>query len=270
MEDAPKQVAVALIALVREVSPELASCELTHLDREPIDPARAAAQHAEYVQALTNAGCSVRWLPPTPRLPDSVFVEDTAVVLEGIAVATRPGAESRREEVVSVAATLQSFRPVRHIEPPGTLDGGDVLRVGRTLYVGETPRTNAAGIAQLRALVADQGYEVRAVPVQGCLHLKSAVTALDPDTLLINPAWADAPGFARFRLIEIDPGEPFAGNALPVNGAIIHASEFPRTRDRLQKAGFRVVPVPASELAKAEGGVTCCSLIFQSGTADRV
>jgi dimethylargininase len=256
-----------LIALVREVSPAIASCELTHLDRIPIDPARAASQHTEYVKALAEAGCTVRWLAPTPELPDSVFVEDTAVVLDQLAVATRPGAESRRAEVVSVAAVLREFRPMHHIRHPGTLDGGDVLHAGRTLYVGETPRTNAAGIAQLREIVAAAGYDVRSVPVRGCLHLKSAVTSIDRNTLLINRDWTDASSFDGFRLVDIDPGEPFAGNALRVNETIIHAKEFPKTRDRLRHAGFLVRPVEASELAKAEGGVTCCSLIFETEAA---
>jgi dimethylargininase len=258
-----------VIALVREVSPEIASCELTHLDRSPIDPARAASQHAEYVAALTEAGCTVKWLEAAPYLPDSVFVEDTAVVLEELAVITRPGAESRRPETGAVAAALQTFRSLHHIVEPGTLDGGDVLRAGRTLFVGETPRTNAAGIAQLRRIVADAGYEVRAVPVHGCLHLKSAVSALDSGTLLINRDWTEASAFGGFRLIDVDPGEPFAGNALCVNESIIYPGEFPATGDRLRQAGFRVRPVPASELAKAEGGVTCCSLIFDQSKTGR-
>lgn len=252
----------ARIALVREVSPEMSSCELTHLDRTPIDAARAARQHAEYVEALVEAGCVVRWLAPAPRLPDSVFVEDTAVVLDELAVVTRPGARSRRAEVVSVAAVLQEFRPVHHIRHPGTLDGGDVLHAGRTLYVGETPRSNGSGIAQLREIVAAAGYEVRPAPVRGCLHLKSAVSFLDRETLLINRDWTDASRFSGFRLLDVDPGEPFAGNAVRVNEIIIYPKEFPRTGDRLRDAGFRLRPVEASELAKAEGGVTCCSLIL--------
>jgi len=250
------------IALVREVSPGIAGCELTHLDRTPIDPARAVSQHAEYVAALAEAGCEVRWLAPAPDLPDAVFVEDAAVVLDRLAVITRPGAESRRPEVTSVAAALKAFRPLHYIREPGTLDGGDVMLAGRTLYVGETERTNVAGIAQLRDIVAPAGYQVRAVPVHGCLHLKTAVTALGPEVLLINRAWTDATIFEGFQLIDIDPGEPFAGNSLLVDGSVIHAKEFPRTGSRLEAAGFRVRPVVASELAKAEGGVTCCSLIF--------
>lgn len=254
-----------MIALVREVSPGIAYCELSHLDRAPIDPRRATRQHNAYQLALTEAGCRLKHLPPIPEHPDGVFVEDTAVVLDELAVITRPGAESRREEVDTVRPELGRHRPLVEILAPGTLDGGDVLVTGRTLYVGTTPRSNADGIAQLAALVGPAGYAVYAAPVRGCLHLKSAVTSLGENTLLINPAWTDAAVFEKYRLIEVHPTEPFAGNALRIGGTVIHAQEFPRTRERLRQAGFRVRPVEASELAKAEGGVTCCSLIFEPG-----
>lgn len=250
------------VALVREVSPAIVDCELTHLARAPIDLTRARAQHAEYVAALEDLGCRIEWLPPEPELPDAVFVEDTAVVLDEFAVITRPGAESRRAELDSVVAALGRYRPLHHITAPGTLDGGDVLRAGRALYVGQTPRTNAEGISQLAAIVTREGYAVCAMPVHGCLHLKSAATALDEDTLLINPAWTSLSRFAGRHLIAIDPAEPFAANAVAVGGELIHAAEFAGTRAILIKAGRTVRPVPASELAKAEGGVTCCSLLI--------
>ena len=249
------------VALVRDVSPEIVRCELTHLARTSIDLERARAQHAAYVAALAELGCGIEWLPPEPELPDAVFVEDTAIVLEDFAVITRPGAESRRAELPSVAAALGRYRPLHHIVAPGTLDGGDVLRMGRALYVGETLRTNAEGIDQLAAIVTRRGYAVCAVPVHGCLHLKSAVTALDERTALINREWTEVARFAGRRLVDIDPVEPFAANTLAVGDALIHAAEFPRTGAILAGAGFTVRPVPASELAKAEGGVTCCSLI---------
>jgi dimethylargininase len=250
-----------LVALVREVSPEITRCELTHLDRVPIDLDRARAQHAEYVAALEELGCEIEWLPPEPALPDGVFVEDTALVLDDLAIITRPGAESRQAELPSVAEALGRYRTLHRITAPGTLDGGDVLRSGRALYVGQTRRTNEEGISQLAAVVTREGYAVCTMPVQGCLHLKSAATALDDRTVLIHRGWTSAQRFAGRRLVDIDPAEPFAGNALAVGGAVIHAAEFPRTRAILDGAGYRVRPVPASELAKAEGGVTCCSLI---------
>lgn len=249
------------VALVREVSPAIVHCELTHLARTPIDLTRARAQHTEYVAALEDLGCRIEWLPPEPELPDAVFVEDTAIVLDELAVITRPGAASRQAELGTVIAALGRYRTLHHITAPGTLDGGDVLRAGRALYVGETPRTNTDGISQLAAIVTGHGYAVCAMPVHGCLHLKSAATALDEDTLLINPKWTSVSRFAGRHLLEIDPWEPFAANAVAVGGALIHAAEFPRTRDVLINAGHTVRPVPASELAKAEGGVTCCSLL---------
>lgn len=248
-------------ALVREVSPSIVECELTHLARSPIDLDRARAQHRQYVTALEQCGCLVEWLPPEPELPDAVFVEDTAVVLPGLAVITRPGAPSRRPETASTAAALGRHRPLHHITDPGTLDGGDVLRLGRTLFVGRTPRSNAEGIRQLGALVKSAGYDVRTVPVTGCLHLKSAVTALHDGLVLCNPAWVDPREFGVPHLA-VDPGEPFAANALPVGGRVIHAAEFPRTAARIAALGLEVLPVPASELGKAEGGVTCCSVLL--------
>ena len=249
------------VALVREVSPAIIRCELTHLARTPIDLDRARAQHAEYIAALKELGCEVEWLAPEPELPDAVFVEDTAVVLEDFAVITRPGAESRRAELPTVVAGLGRYRPLHHITAPGTLDGGDVLVSGRVLYVGQTARTNDEGIAQLATIVTPRGYAVCAVPVRGCLHLKSAATALDERTVLINREWTEVSWFAGRRLVDIDPAEPFAANALALGGELIHAAEFPGTRAILAGNGYTVRPVPASELAKAEGGVTCCSLM---------
>ncbi|HYD53836.1 MAG TPA: N(G),N(G)-dimethylarginine dimethylaminohydrolase, partial [Gemmatimonadaceae bacterium] len=249
------------IALTRPVSASLAECVLTHLDRVPIDVARACEEHAAYERALEEAGCVVRRLAGADELPDAVFIEDTAVVLDELAVLTLPGAASRRPEVDDVAAALRDLRPVARIHPPGTLDGGDVLRVGRTLYVGLGARSTVEGIAQLRDLCAPYGYQVRAVPFRGCLHLKSAVTAIADDLLLVNPAWADPRELDGCATLAVDPAEPFAGNALLVNGRVLHGAHFPRTQAWMRAAGLDVLPVPAGELAKAEGGVTCCSLL---------
>jgi dimethylargininase len=249
------------LALVRDVSPRVTQCELTHLDRTPIDFVRAEAQHARYVETLQALGCQVERLPPLPDLPDGVFVEDTAVILDELAVITRPGAPSRRTETKSVAAVLGRYRALRHITSPGTLDGGDVLRLGRTLFVGQTPRTNAGGIAQLATLVKPAGYDVCGVAVTGCLHLKSAVTEVADATILLNSEWVDRSTFRSVVVLEVSPAEPFAANALRIGSRVIYAAEFPRTRVRLEESGIEVLPVEAGELAKAEGGVTCCSLI---------
>ena len=252
-----------LLAITRAVSPSIAQCELTHLEREPISFDAARAQHEEYVQCLAALGCEVRRLPAEPTLPDTVFVEDTAIVLDEVAVITRPGAASRRPETASIAKVLEPYRELRFIEAPATIDGGDVLRVGKALFVGMTSRSNSEGIAQLRELVAPFGYTVTGVPVTGCLHLKTAVTQIASDMLLINPAYVDPRVFNGMQCIEVDPSEPFGGNALLINDTVIYPAAFPRTRRRMEQARISVQTVDASELAKAEGGVTCCSLIFE-------
>lgn len=249
-----------MIAFTRDVSPAIADCELTHIERVPIDVERARAEHAAYERALVAEGCDVRRIPSGADLPDSVFIEDTAVVLDELAVITRPGAASRRAETVAVAEALRAYRPTFEINS-GTLDGGDVLRVGRRIYVGIGGRTNKAGVDQLRKLTAAHGYEVRAVRFTGCLHLKTAVTLVGKSRLLVNPDWVDPTVFDGERALAVDPLEPFAANALLIGKRVLHGEQFPRTRRLLEIAGLRVVPVPAGELAKAEGGVTCCCLL---------
>jgi dimethylargininase len=255
----------ALVALTRAVSPSIADCELSHLPRMAIDFAAASHQHSRYEECLAGLGCEVRRLPDAPDLPDAVFVEDTCVVLDELAVIARPGAESRRPEVQSAADALAAVRDLHFIQPPGTLDGGDVLHLGRRLYVGLTARTNRAGIDQLKSFVAAHGYEVIAVPVAGCLHLKTAATAVAEDAVLVNRAWVDPGRFGRPRVIDVDPAEPLAANALLVRGTVVYPAAFPRTRARLERHGVRVEAIDVSELAKAEAGVTCCSVIFTVG-----
>jgi dimethylargininase len=251
------------IAITRDVSSRLGRCELSFLSRTEIDVTLAAAQHRAYRQALQSLGCRMLELPAQDALPDAVFVEDMAVVLDEVAVMTRPGAESRRAEGASVAEALARHRPLRTIDAPGTLDGGDVLRVGRRLYVGESARSNPVGAAQLRERVSEFGYEVQPVPIRGCLHLKSAVTQVAEGTLLVQPAWIDPAAFAGFRVIEVDPDEAHAANALWIGGGVVYPACFPRTQGRLEAAGISVTPVDVSELQKAEGAVTCCSLVLR-------
>ena len=249
-----------MIAITREPSPSLGRCELSFLAPQAIDVALAVAQHRSYVAALVAAGCEVVTLPAEPELPDAVFVEDPALVVDELAILTRPGALSRRAEVASIGEALAPYRALTRLLAPATLDGGDVLRIGRTLYVGRTARTNDAAIEQLRGLLGPFGYAIEAVAVTGCLHLKSAVTALSDGVVLANPALVDVGRFAGVRIIEVDPGEPHAANALRVGARLIYPSCYPRTRARL--AEFDVIEVDASEVIKAEGAVTCCSLVF--------
>ena len=251
------------IAITRRVSPRIGQCELTHLPRRPIDFARASAQHLAYEECLAALGCEVHSLPAEPDLPDSVFVEDVAVVLDALAILTRPGAESRRAETAAVEQALAPHRELRRIEPPATLDGGDVLCVGRKVFVGLSARSNQAAVEQMRALLAPHGYVVQGVPFGGCLHLKSAVTEVGERTLLLNPAWVDARLFAGMECIEVAPEEPFAANALRIGETVVFPSAYPATLRRLEARGICVTTIDASELAKAEGGLTCCSLVFE-------
>jgi dimethylargininase len=249
------------VALTREISPLFERCELTHLSRCRIDLGRAREQHRAYEAALTRLGCTVRRLPELPDCPDGVFVADPAFVFDEVAVIARPGAESRRAETASVAEALAAFRPLRFIEAPGTLDGGDVLRIGRTVLVGQSARTNSAGFQQMRDLLAPHGYDVRPIAVTGCLHLQTAITDVAEAVVLVNPAWMDVSRLDGVEVVEVDRAEPFAANALRIGDAVLYPDAFPRTRARLEARGIRVVTVDVSELAKAEAGVTCCSLI---------
>jgi len=255
-----------VIAFTRSVPPSIINCELTHLQRQPIDFERAAEQHQLYEKALIKAGCTIHRLPSLPDLPDSVFVEDTAVVLRELAIITRPGAESRRSEVTSVAEALRPHHSLAFIESPGTLDGGDVLTIGSTIYVGESTRTNAEGIRQL----AELGYRIRSVKVSACLHLKSAVTKVAEDIVLLNSAWVDSSCFQGLRKLDVHPAEPFAANALWIGDTVIYSASHDQTRQRLEQNGINVLVVETDELEKAEGAVTCCSIVIGGSYADSI
>jgi dimethylargininase len=253
-----------LIALTRDVSPAMACCELTYLPRVPIDVAVARAQHGAYERALERLGCAVLRLPSGADMPDAVFVEDTAVVLDEVAIIARPAVSARRAEVAAVEERIREWRPVAHVEAPGTLEGGDVIVAGRSVFAGLSRRTNAAGVEQLRRIVAQYGYSCIAAPVHGCLHLKSAASAASPQVLVVNPEWIDARLFSEFDVVAVDPREPGAANVLRIGAGVLCAAACPRTMRRLEEKGLQVVGVDVSELAKAEGAVTCCSLVFSA------
>jgi dimethylargininase len=258
------------IALTRDPGPSLERCALTHLARVPIDHVRALEQHRGYVACLRELGCHVVELPVLDEFPDATFVEDTALVLDEVAVITRPGAPERRGECASVAEALARYRPLVHLQAPSTLDGGDVLTIGNVLFVGQSSRTNHAGLKELAHIVLAHGYRVKAVDVRGTLHLKSACTHLGRSVLLVNRNWVSVERLAGlelagFALIEVDPSEPHAANALAIGDAVLMASEFPRTAERVARAGFDVRTTELAELHKAEAGVTCSSLIFEAG-----
>jgi dimethylargininase len=252
-----------LIAVTHTPSPRLQEGERTYVDATAVDSARALRQHADYCDALRSCGAEVITLDTNRQLPDCVFVEDTAIVLDEVAVMMSMGAESRRAEPAGIEPTLRRFRAIERVVLPATIDGGDVVRLGRTLYVGESPRTNAAGIVTLRAIVERSGYAVIGVPVLECLHLKTACSALPDGRLLVNREWIDVSPLPSGSLLDVPAAEPWAGDVLVIGDRVIASDAFPGTARLLERCGFDVVQVAVSEFAKVEGGVTCLSLVFE-------
>lgn len=250
-------------ALVRELSDGLELCELSHLDRIPVDADLARAQHAGYVAALEGVGLEVLRLPPLEGHPDAVFVEDCAVVLDEVAVIARPGADSRRGEVASVAAALAPFRELVTIEEPATLEGGDVMVCGEMVYVGWSRRTNHAGLKRLAHLVFEHGYTAKAAEVDGCLHLKTAVTRLDDERLVANTAWVDLGRVRDMEVVPVHPDEPHGANVLALDRTLVCSAAYPRTNESLSRLGFEIVEVEMGELHKMESAVTCSSIVFR-------
>src|SRR5208337_4843857 len=231
-----------LTAITRNVSSALAHCELSFIARQPIDLEKARAQHHSYQELLRKLGAQVISLPEEPDLPDSMFVEDPTIVLDELAVICPLGTETRRKEAPTLAAALEKYRKLAYIKLPGTLEGGDVLRVGKKVFVGITARSNPEGIRQLAVILEKYRYDVTAVPVTGCLHLKSAVTYLGRNTLLGNRAWFEWKRLEGFDWVDVDPAEPHAGNALAIGDSVIFPASFPKTREKIHASGFKVVP----------------------------
>jgi dimethylargininase len=253
-----------LMAITHLPSPNLQRGERTYIGNAPIDAALAARQHEAYRNALRACGATVVVLDENRDLPDCVFVEDTAIVLDEIAVMMSMGAESRRREPPAIEAVLAKHRPIERVSLPATIDGGDVVRARRALYVGASPRTNAAGIDALRDIVKPFGYTVTAIPVHGCLHLKSGCSALPDGRFLVNADWIDVSPLPRAALVHVPAGEPWAGDVLAIDSTVIASDAFPETIALLAGSGLDVIPVAVSEFAKAEGGVTCLSLVFRT------
>lgn len=251
-----------LNAITRQVSSTINRCELTYHAKQPIDFAKAIAQHEAYEECLRLLGARVISLPPEPDLPDAVFVEDAAIVVDEVAVIPIMGAASRRPETKSLAQALSAYRPLRFMQPPATLDGGDVMRIGRRLFVGASSRTNAEGISQLRAFLSPFDYEVTAVDVRQCLHLKSGCSYVGRNSILVNREMVDATRLAEFELIDVPRSEPNAANVLEIEDVVIIPSSFPETIGLLEARGFIVKGIDVSEFQKAEGGITCKSIIF--------
>ena len=248
-----------MLALTHAPSPHMNRCQLTFHDRQPIDFARACYQHRAYCRMLRQEGFQVRTLCTHLRAPDAVFVEDTAIVLDEIAILTAPSA-ARRCELAGIERELQPLRAIRRIEPPAAIEGGDVLRIQRTLLVGLSSRTNRQGIDALTRIVHPCGYRVITVPVEHCLHLKSACTAALDGTLLVNPRWIDTSALREFELVMTPHDEPQAANLLRLGKRIWLPAGYPKTTAVIRGLGLSVETLDLSEFAKAEGSITCMSL----------
>ena len=253
-----------LTAITRRVSPCIGKCELTYLTRRPIDVRRARRQQQAYERLLSDLGLHVISLPAEQELPDAAFVEDTAVVTDEVAVVTTMGCTARRREVDSISPVLEKYRLLQSINGAGLLEGGDVVQVGRTLFVGISTRTNANGVSQLSKIVTPYGYEVRPVQVKGCLHLSTGCGFIGRNTILANPSWVDLSPFEGFEIINVSPSEPWSANGLTLADHVLISAASPQTAARVRERGFRVLTVDISEFEKAEGGLTCLSLIFKS------
>lgn len=251
------------VALTRSISPKLAECELTHLDRAPIDIDLAGRQHELYEEALKKMGYAVQRLPETPDLPDGVFVEDTAIVFPELAIITRPGAESRRPETATMASTLSRFRELNTIKSPATLDGGDVFVLGNDVFAGLSRRTNGEGVRQMDEILRPHGYRVTGIPVRHCLHLKTAVARIDDNLLLINPDWLDPAHFPGYHCEPIHPQEPYGTNVMRRGKFALTTEAFPNTGEWLARRGLDLIVIDQSELAKAEAGLTCSSVLIE-------
>lgn len=240
----------------------MGNCEVTHVSRQPIDIPLAFRQHDSYCQALRQRGAKVEQLPPLEAYPDSVCIEDNAVVLDDLAILTSMGTASRQGEGAFLRPALSRFRRLVEISPPARIEGGDVLRVGKRFFVGVSSRTNHLGVEALREIVKPLGYDVTMVRVHHCLHLKTACAALDEETMLVNPAWLNVEELKNFQLFPVPSTEPFGANVLRVAQGIIANAAYPRTLDLMRNAGHFVTEVDISEFSKAEAGVTCLSLII--------
>lgn len=240
-------------------------CQLTYVERASINYPRAGRQHEEYCRMLQRLGTEVRVLDVNCALPDCCFIEDTAIVLDEVAVLASMGTESRRAEPDGIEPELRKYRAVQRIEPPATIEGGDVLQVGQTLLIGLSCRTNHAGVNALETIVRPYGYTVKPVPVRDCLHLKTACTALPDHRLLVNPAWLELAALRDFEWVQVPDSEPLAADVALVDSTVCVATAHPATAQMIRDFGFVVETIDLSEFAKAEGGVTCLSILMRRG-----
>lgn len=253
-----------LTALTRQVSDAMNECQLTYAERQSINIEKAQLQHQNYERYLESAGIKVISLETDSSLPDCTFVEDTAIVTDELAIITHMGAVSRRAESAKIVSALEKFRPLEFINNSGNIEGGDVIKVGKTLYVGISSRTNLDGIKQLTQILFPYKYEIVPVKVHGCLHLSTGATFLGNQTFLVNPRWIDISEFERFDIVTVAENESWAGNTLNLKGKILLSESSLRTAEKISKKGFEVATIDISELEKAEAGLTCMCVLFES------
>lgn len=252
------------IAIVRPPSTSIGDCLLTHMQRAPIDHALAMRQHEAYCDALARVGCEVVRIEPANDCPDAVFVEDPVVVVDELGVIARPATDSRRRERASMEAALKPYRELAHITSPATIEGGDVIRVGRTLFVGRGTRTNEEGVRQLREHVGPLGYEVIPVPVTGCLHLKTGACSIGKGRVLVNADWVETSAFEGVELIPVSADEPWSANGVLVGESMVVPAGAPKTSAMLRDLGLEVHEVGLSEMQKAEGSATCLCVLLNA------
>lgn len=249
-------------AIVREVPDAYAECLTLEAIEVPIDVPKAREQHAHFCAILAGLGLEVTRLEADESLPDCCFIEDTAVLVDDLAILTNPGAPSRIKEVEAVEQALRGIKPLAKILPPGTLDGGDVLVIGKTIYIGQSTRTNEAGIRQFAALVEPNGYTVVSVPVSGLLHLKSAVTYLGNGQVILAPAYVDPSYFKEYHLLKLSEAEAYCANCLNVNGTILMPEGYEQVKKQIENLGFPVIELDMSEFKKGDGALTCKALLY--------
>jgi len=253
-----------LVAITHVPSPNMEGCIRTYIENATIDMELARRQHAGYCAVLEECGADVVSLKKNTDLPDSVFVEDAAVVLDEIAVVGVMGALSRRPESAAVEAELRKWRLVHRIELPATLDGGDVLRIGKTILIGFSSRTNEEGVTGFKQVAEPLGYRVIVVPVTGCLHLKSACCALPDGSLIVNRKWIDHRAIAGFETLDVPAEEPWGANVTLVRSSVVMPAGNGRVGELIARRGFAVHGVDLSEFQKAEGSASCLSILLEA------
>jgi dimethylargininase len=255
-------------ALTRGVSGNLSSCELTYKQREPIDCSLARQQFNAYCEVLRRWGIDLTTLPASDSHPDCCFVQDTAVVLDEISITASMGAASRSGETKEVEKVLSQFRAIARITPPATLDGGDVVQFGNRLFVGLSRRTNGRGIEALQRIVEPRGYRVVPVVVNGGLHLTTGCGVVNDETVLLNPRWLDATAFKDLRQLHVPETEPWAANTIRLNGAVCLEAGAAQTAELVSPFTETIETLDISEFRKAEGSLSCLSLIFKDQFCD--